>query len=79
MTERAERTASDEGTTGAGPSDASVDTSGAGVDPTIRPEVAGDPEVAAMIRALEKDDDDPSDIRADVSEASEHIGTGTDR
>jgi hypothetical protein len=51
-----------------------------GVDPTLRAETASDPEVAAMVRALtEEDAAAGSDIRADVTQASENIGTGTDR
>ena len=74
MNEGPEPAPPDGAPSGAGPSDA-------GVDPMMRPEVAGDPEVAAMVRALREDDDgaDPSDVRADVSEASENIGTGSDR
>jgi hypothetical protein len=52
-----------------------------GVDPTLRAETASDPEVAAMVRALTEEEDAApgSDIRADVTQASENIGTGTDR
>lgn len=49
-------------------------------DAAARAEAAQDPEVAAMVRALRGDmAEDPSDVRADVSEASEQVGTGTDR
>ena len=49
-------------------------------DPVLRAEAANDPEVAAMVRALREDaDPDGGGVRADVTEASEQIGTGTDR
>jgi hypothetical protein len=53
----------------------------AGVDPGLRAELASDPEVAAMVRALTKGEDatEPSDTRTDVGEASRNVGTGTDR
>lgn len=63
-----------------GPGTGGTPLGGGPADPAARAEAAGDPEVAAMVRALREDmREDPADIRADVAEASEQMGTGTDR
>jgi hypothetical protein len=41
-------------------------------------EAAADPDVAALVNEL-RDDDGDVDVRLEPEEASEHIGTGTDR
>ena len=49
---------------------------GATSEATDAQEAAADPDVAALVEELRGDD---GDVRLEPEEASEHIGTGTDR
>ena len=51
-------------------------TGGGASDPEEAREAAADPDVAALVDELRGDD---GDVRLEPEEASEHIGTGTDR
>ena len=53
-------------------------TGGGPEDPEEAREAAADPDVAALVNEL-RDDDGDVDVRLEPEEASEHIGTGTDR